>query len=69
MNVFSFIKFLLMSSEPQREGLQIEPGKREARFLPIAVLAIVGMCTRGAVAKAKEKGPAVAAERAREESE
>lgn len=49
--------------------LQIEPVGSEARFLPIAVLAIVGMCTLGAVAKAKEKGPAVAAERAREESE
>lgn len=41
----------------------------KARFLPIAVLAIVGMCTPGAVAKAKEKGSAVATERAREESE
>lgn len=41
----------------------------KTRFLPIAVLAIVGMCTHGVVAKAKEKGPAVAAERAREESE
>lgn len=55
--------------EKGRDGLQIEPGESEARFLPIAVLAIVGMCTREAVAKAKKKGPAVAAERAREKSE
>lgn len=58
-----------MSSEKGERLLQIEPVGSEARFLPIAVLAIVGMCTLGAVAKAKEKGPAVAAERAREESE